>query len=70
MIDKISYKGEDRIAIILPEDYTSIDDGIEFGKSLFGAIEVISSCDETKVLIESNQLLDIIQLARIASNLM
>ena len=69
-VDKIKYNGEDRIAIILPKDYTEIDESIWFGKSLFEAIEVISSCDETKELIDKNRFLDIIQLAQIASNLM
>lgn len=69
MIGIINYNEEDRIAIVLPKNYATIDDGIEFGKSLFEAVEVIASCNETKELINSRDFLNIVQLAQIASNL-
>lgn len=69
MIGIINYNEEDRIAIVLPKNYATIDEGIEFGKSLFEAVEVIVSCNETKELINSRDFLNIVQLAQIASNL-
>jgi len=69
MIGIINYNEEDRIAIVLPKKYATIGDGIEFGKSLFEAVEVIASCNETKELINSRDFLNIVQLAQIASNL-
>ena len=67
MIDKINYKGEERIAIVLPANYTPVE-AQAFGDALFEGIETIVSERGAKDTIEPNHLFDLVQLARIATN--
>ena len=67
MIDKINYKGEERIAIVLPANYTHLE-AQAFGDALFEGIETIVSEKGAKDTIDAYSLTDLVRLARIVTN--